>query len=522
VNDETKPEDKKSVRDFLLDLPQSYIDAERIAKYERDATAYKADQFYMGHQQLFQADDGWWYPIEDGELYWIVNIFAYHVRANAKEFARSRPELIFRAMDRSFRAESAARAATAWWNHVDQQFFTESFLQREAKRMQCHGGAWRYVWWNPAGGEVRQKPRLTPTEVPVSPAATSCRMCGTTGPPEAFPIDPALHCPDCGNMNLDIQPEQTTPALEPDGSQITYPIGDIIIEQPDGFEMWTQSTARDINDAVWFRRDRRVDRAKVAYLYPGKKLRPYVQSTYNDRGPMYQRRTERSHGGADKGVETLMDMTSMREVEFIEDWFRPEAYFNYTVPLDADPMDPAYILPNGVPMTPGQSLTDVFPDGFRLVRSGDELLDIVAENPHECLEYIAYDILPGRFWGKGIEDAIPVQENYNETMSLLFTNMMNCDSPVTLYDQSIIKNPGRPGSPNRQIAVGERPPNSRLSDAMVTLPGVALPNEVWNFLRNLKEDMQLIFGAFSTFSGSPDVNVDTATVWPFWMTTPRV
>jgi hypothetical protein len=487
---------------YLTSLSSPFIEAEKVAKYERDATAYKCDLFYGGQQQLFQDDDGWWYPIEDGEIYWTINLFAYHVRANAKEFTRSHPELLFRAMGESFRSETAARGATNWWKQVEARYLTETFLQREGKRLQLHGGAWRLVTWDAMAGRARREPRLQTGTEQLAGEGYLCQTCQGSGP-----YDPSqgVECPECDSPNIDILPAAEIQSLREDGT-VEIHAGDLHIEQPDGYEMWTQSTARILDEALWVRRHRRVDRASAEAAHPGRKLKPFVQNSVLDRGPAYQRRAERTYGGADKGAETVMDAATRREVEYTEDWYQPEVYLSY-VYEGADPVE----LPDGQVMQPGQTFVELYPTGMKVTVSGEELLDCREENFREHFEYIPYDILPGRFWGKGVEDAVPIQENYNETVSLIFTNMMNCDTPVTVYDQSAIKSPGIPGSPSRLIPVGERPPGLAIRDVYQTFPGSPLPAEVWNFLQLLKEDMQLVFGAFSTFTGAPDVNVDTAT-----------
>jgi hypothetical protein len=494
---------KVPLKEYLLNLSASFVESERVSKYHRDSVAYKCEQFYAGHQQLYQHDDGWWYPLDDGEIYWIVNIFAYHVRANAKEFTRSHPELLFRAMSEDFRAVAASRSATTWWKQVAQRYFTETFLQREGKKMQLHGGAWRYGYWNPAHGTTKTVPRLKTEIATVGEDGYACRQCQATGPEPMMSPDGVPVCPECGNPNIEITAPQDIPQTVQDG-EVSYPVGDLCVEQPDGFEMWTQSSARNLDESLWLRRHRRADRARVEYLYPDADLRPFVLSASDDRGQQYQRRSERSYGGADAGHEMIADVRSIREVEFTEDWYQPEVYFKYVVAAGDT-------LPNGMVVPADVPLVQLFPKGIKVVTSGSSLLDLIPENFRDHFEYIPYDIQPNRFWGKGVEDAVPVQENYNETVSLVFTNMMNCDSPVTVYDQAAIKNPGIPGTPARLIPVGERPPNMSLRDVYATFPGQSLPDEVWNFLKLLKDDMQMIFGAFSTFSGAPDQDVETAT-----------
>ncbi len=535
---------------FALALRRSFAESERLPKFERDRTMFLCQLMYLGKQRVFLSRTGWYKEIrnkpEQPDLYHPENYFRVCLDGNVTQITQAQVEFEVRAARDSTKARAGARAEQAVADYYERMFFTESFRQDMAKRVQIQGLCGVYGWWDEEAGPTLKKPTYGQVTEKQGEDAFMCPSCGAQGPTsslikgsdllppdEAAEGEPPAHelaespeeeqteqlCPQCGLPDVQIQPAPVVTRVKQTG-MLEYPAGDVAIEQVPGYELSFNSGARTtrtsgrtkFSNLFYLERERLIDRAAAEKLHPDKWDKFVTASggfDYNTRGQHYQRRIERTYGGTENdrtGWTEVMD----RRVEYREVWYHKDAYADYTASSD-------YELWEGGPMiTAGQKLVDLYPDGLKVCMSGDNVLSMVGEDMTKRWRFVKIRQMPDQFWGGDFSDAVPLQILLNETNSLILSNGMNNEMPRALAYSPLIKNINTYAYPGNVMTYEQPPPNGLTSnDLFKQFPAAALAVPFYARPQELRTQIQSIFGGnFLGISGeSGGAKLDTATSW---------
>lgn len=512
---------------------RAFIEPEERPKFERDRTAFLCDMFYRGKHRVFLSRlDGWWKESTKKSIFFPENYFGYLVDSNVREITRSRVEFIYRAGKDSANAEWAARAASSIVQYYQRQLFTEEFRQGIARRAQLHSTVGVYVWWDSEAGPTKTEPITQTSMVKPAPDAYSCEGCGASGPADSLipaeqvngtmgemaegqepPATPGTSlCPDCGSDQVGITEVPEIPVEEQIGEQ-TRPLGDVRIEPVPIYEITVNGGARGVKSGlICLERDRAIDRGHVESKFPGRPLK-VAQSAdgraFQSRGRDYQRRLEGTFGGTQNDRTGTIDDSQYRNVELTETWLLPEAYADYRASSDME------LFPeSGLMIRAGQRLTELFPNGLKITRSGETHLEWRDEDLRRHWRFFKFKQFSESFWGRGVEDGIALQIMLNEVNSLLVSNLMTNEMPTTLVNSLIIKNLEALASPSKVISYETIPEGVSPDLIFKQFPGTPLNASAYGFPTAIKQSMQNVFGAFSVQSGEAGAeNMKTATAW---------
>jgi hypothetical protein len=542
------PDNDKDLKDALVGWLDDFWEQERGPAQTRRKTAHKCRLFYIDEQLTWDSPDTQWpeaLAVPPGELYWINNQYAPMIDSLVKEAARSRAQYDFIAPDESVDDTMAAKLATAIANHYQPRLLTAQFLQDEFKRALFDGGFWRQL--RVVDGLGPMSPRYETQQKPIqlAPGGYECPECGyfveddvaadplgfatpeDTTPPEAPELpEPAsadpdnapaaaadalgepMVCPRCGTPMVHQEP--VTDQLD-EQVEIGKERGpDFVLEGVDSEEMCTNSWAPSLDYAIWLRRLREVDWSIARQLHPNARLftGDPAEDMENDQTIQRQRQIRESYGGANRELTglRLSDLGRNRMVAYCEDWLSPVVYEHYETRQRE-------VFPDGMVLESGTRLIEAFPDGIKVCRVNGEIAGIYNEDFHQWWLYCPYKSVPGRFWGKGVEGALPLQEWLNELVSLIMTYLMEASSPTRVVDGRVFPagvNVG--GIPSMVWRTENKPDNVDINNVFRVFPPGQLSEGVYAMFQRIIEQMQSQIGAWSAFgAGMPDAAGKTAT-----------
>jgi hypothetical protein len=545
----------KTFSEFEDHLYESVMESERPVDLERHKVYAENHLVYSGGvNQLIVPSmvDG--FPLvqerEKGALYWIDDQLGPMVDNNVTQFVASRGEIFFTAQPGDFDQEEQARFRSGIHTTYQTKLLTEDFRQREAKRLMLEGGAYRYLFWNPFGGGRISEPEMGPVKTKVATDAYFCPECGDAGPVDSLvPLDAtrgttrpqsvgrpeeALNdpeqpahaaqelgeeldyaCPRCGHDDLVIADVPEVELQEQVGMTLRYR-GDIDVDQPDSFEVTTNSWARDFAETIFLSRRRRIDVARLAAMFPNAEFAEVEDSESHGYGMRTQRSVEALYAVTDEDQFILPATSSTRhsrERDYIETWYMPVMYLNYKAHQDEtffEGTDEEFTIPKG------EKWIDYFPDGMRVCKSGsgeERILGVYNQDFHDVWIYYRYKLMAGRFYGKGIEGAVPMQKWLNDLVSLIMTYAMEASAPTTVYNEIAFPDASYLGSsPSQRYAIGNLPVDVSIDQIYKVFPPGVLSPAVFEMFQAIKAEMQAHLGAFSFFAGNlPDAAQGTAT-----------
>jgi hypothetical protein len=512
---------------YLKQLRNEYRELDRIPKKERDRSAFLCDMFYRGKHRVFLSPvDGWYKERRSNKstIYHPENYFRVLLEGNVVEIAASAPTFTVRSIDDDVDATTAARAGAALAEYVQRTFFTETFKQDYAKRVQLQGTVGIYVWWNSDKGPRRTVTVQETIEEKVVPDAYQCAACGHGGlVDEVLPANQILPgaegtmCPHCGELNPDVIESMPARRLQTTATEQVR-LGDVDMELVPVYELSCNPGARSIRsngrtsfqNLHYLSRVRLIDRA-VGERRHGKDAKFKLASGTGDdrdtKGLHYQQRLERTYGGTETD-RAGMDYHNERRVEYREDWL-VDCYDDYVASYDHE-------MPGGKIIRAGQSLVELFPCGMKLTGSGEEIFEIEAENPAEHWRFLKFIEDPESFWGMNVVDAVPLQILLNESNSLITTNQMSNETPKSLVNTLVIKNPEAAAHPLQHMTYETLPEGLASIDLIYKqFPPQMLAAPAYGRPDAIRRMMQAVFGAsFSGLSGEPGTeNMKTATAW---------
>lgn len=501
-------------------LYEGVMDQERPVDAERHRVMAECDSFYLGGEYQFlvkSSIDG--FPMledrdPDDKYFFADDQLGPLIDNNCTQFVRSRGLLKFIAPQDVDDVEGIARVASAIWGHYQEKLLRQDFLQREARRLMTHGGAWRCVFYDPNAGGKRAVAKQEEYEGQVSEDAWYCPKCGHQGTADEIekPGEGQVEtCPDCGYDDL-VKAQVPKTTLSREGKPTAEPMGDLAIDQPDGYEMTTNSWASSWDETIFLRRKRRLDIGILRAMYPEAEFELFEDTTNDTHGLMYQRRFEAMFDPYTE-IDARLARSSTRferERDYTEVWYMPSYYEGVKLPED-------FVRYEGtkdeIKLEAGVELQEYFPEGMRVCKSGKTILGVFNEDFHDKYVYYRYKVMPGRFYGKGVEGAIPLQRWLNELVSLVMCYLMTSGSPVFLFNETAFPDGMPPaGSPSQRIPTGNIPLDVSMDQVVKIIPPGTLAPGMFEMFAKVKEEMQAHLGAFSFFAGAlPEAAQATAT-----------
>lgn len=473
-------------------------------------------QFYRGNQYGFWDDEAGTYQAVEStpkRRFYTVNFFSGYVDTTQKEWARAKAQLNVHPASDKAEAMGAARCASNILAYYQRKLRGPDARQREGLNAALVGTYFRYTYFDPmAGSQTTSVPITEPQDIQLSGPGYQCNDCGSNGAEEDLLPHPTMgsQCPDCGSTSATPVPPVSITTQSVTGYQ-ERPLGDIVTEDPDAFEIRVHSMARcgDIATSPWLCRHRRVYKPLLEQSYPGLNFEALGHSDdINNYGIRFQRKLERQangmapdfwddqyagHGSEDNDTAILY-----------QTWLDKVCYADWVLEQPVQTVV-GQTIPAGIPL--GQ----VFPNGMYFAMAAGCLLDVRDENKNDHWVAGVYRIFPGSFWGRGVEDAIPQQKLMNDAYNLYIDYLKYCSAPTILYNSLIVDGGQLSGLPGEIIPVENAGPDVNLGNLYVQIPAAQMPQQVPAFIETCKKDLQQILGAFTSASGLPDVDVTTAT-----------
>jgi hypothetical protein len=494
-------------REFLDRVTEQFREAENFTKRRRDSSAQKILYAFLGKMLVDENEEGLLEEIEleEGEVYASTPIMGAMMRMLLKERLKSNPGFYYYRGNGDIQAAAVARVCNAIVNDFSGPFFNAEFEQADHLALMAWGSTVVEVKWNPdAGPAATREDDQTAERREVTPAESRCPECGHRASAE---LDDEA-CPEQGCKGRMQMLDGVTATVE--GKSITYRSGALEMRLLNGFSFNTQSSRQEWHKVLWAAEDTIDDIAVLASDYPHAAL---ADGSELDAEMVHLRRmrsVERAGAGISQDFAMLREASeslSSRERYKSVDYIKPLVYAGFaTKPGDMLPGQDEEI-------EEGTLLSDLFPNGIRVVRVGRDHVEWEDVNLHERLVFGRREIVPGALWGKSVEDALECQYNLDEIGTILLTYANEAASPTMFYDEALVPEGfGVGGRPSNKIPAGKRPRDVSMQDLVVWAPPGQLGQAILAMPQMIKEDMQMILGAFSPFGSSlPQAAEGTAT-----------
>lgn len=477
------PDSEKSLKDFIVSLSDSLIEQEEDGGEKRRQVGHKLTMFYSDqHLTWDNPDTGFAEPMEipAGEFYWQNDQFSPMVDSLVKELAKSRPEYNFFSETEDVDKSQVARICNAIVHHYQTRLLTWEHLEKEAKQAMFYGGSWRYLRWSEDEGPEVDDIQEVEEEVELMPAMDGM---------EAI---------------TDI-----VKSKKPVGKKRG---GGFILESVCDDEILVNSTAKDMSWVGWLRRDRDLDRALARAMHPNARVFNTDGGGDDDAAANRQSRRAKqrraAYGGANRDASSmfLTYQRQGREVRYTEEWFTPVYYNHYETAQEE-------VLPDGTKIPQGAKLAELYPKGLKVCYINGEIVGVYEESLHDWWDYVPYKSVPGRFHGKGVEAAIPLQEWLNELVSIIMTHAMEASSPTRVIHGNVFPdNISVGGVPSQIWRTQSKPIEIPISNVFDIFPPGDLSPSVYQLIEVIITQMQSVMGAWSAFgAGAPDAAGNTAT-----------
>lgn len=176
---------------------------------------------------------------------------------------------------------------------------------------------------------------------------------------------------------------------------------------------------------------------------------------------------------------TYQSSRRYREVEYAVSWIRPEMF-------RGDP-----------------ELLRRFPDGVKFETANGVFIKDTAENEAMDDHWTHYAYYPNTysFWGDGMVDCLPIQDQINETNSLMIRYLRYCTMAKKLFDPSIIDPETLSNNPEEAWIKAMPQLDKKLSDGVYSLDPTPLSQDVGAWKRDQKIAAQDMSGAYAASLG---------------------
>jgi hypothetical protein len=352
-------------------------------------------------------------------------------------------------------AQAATKAAKGALEIIKQSVNYDRIRVLEAIYLRLFGNSFRYTYYSkdPRYGYVTT-PVYENADVLLSPGSSTCQQCGI--------MEGVFEqCPNCGLPIV----QHGGPVLAQVPNKVgetRYPRGEVMTEVVNPLEIYLRSSSYDLWHAPFLIRNRVVDRLALQSQYPNQMLAPAgdegggeAYSTGGDLGLIYLQSLADLPGDPTQYAAWYERATASAKALLIEGWIRPGQYF-----FDKE-------------------LAKKFPDGLYGAKTGDKLLEGRNAVIEDHWTHYIFNPVPGRIWGDGDDDLIPIQLQLDETDRLIQRNQGYNSAPLLAIDSQRVDKNDIINDPSTIIEV--KPAGKPVAEAIHQLNAAPLSQETWQW-----------------------------------------
>ena len=380
-------------------------------------------------------------------------------------------------------AQAAAKAARTALDIIKHAVNYDYVRVIEAQNLRLFGNSFRFNYYSkdPRYGTVTQ-PVFEDSDVVMSPPGSVCPQCG--------PMEGTFDtCPGCGQPIASHTPAVVSKLPLQTGTT-AYNKGEIVTEIVNPLEIYLRSSSYNLNFAPFLVRNRVVDRLSLQAAHPNIQLAPRgdegggeAYSTGGDLGLIYLQSLADLPGDPTQYAAWYERATAAAKALLIEVWLRPSTYF-----FDKE-------------------LLRRFPDGLYIRKTGDTLLEASNDTIEDHWTHYVYTPVPGRIWGDGDDDIIPLQLKLDETDRLIQRNQGYNSAPLLVINSQMIDKNEILNDPSTIIESksGGRP----IAENFAQIKSQPLSQETWQWRNTEIMDMQFHSRFAPSAAGQHEPGVNT-------------
>jgi hypothetical protein len=362
------------------------------------------------------------------------------------------------------------------------RLYTSHFRQTEWLRAMFHGEAYRYSRWDVrAEGCYERVPVQQPGEEQLS-GSFMCAGCGAEGSEDE--AAEAGGCPDCGKPAT-IIPGQSVPVTSYSFERKST--GNFVTCSVDPLEM-KRERGKSLPESRFLERRRLVHISELEEAYPD--IQIPAASDVKSPGLQVLRSLDTINplGGTSYASEKPDEDCR----EYVQVWFQPRAYADYTFDRDTK-------LGAGVTVPANTRLGDVFKSGLYLALCGDMILDGQDEDFRDHWTHFCYYTTTDGS-GKGVIDGAFLGKSENELSSLLMEWAMRDAAGWGAYNSDLFDGDVPPGTPGHYVPV-RLPDGVKVSDIVEQFTGNSIGAGVERLLAFMVESGSYSMGSFPETAG---------------------
>lgn len=524
--------------------------------------------FLKGKQILVRGPRSGWIPVPMSQSTTAPmrqqNKLSFYSQSLLAKFVQSKTDLLTEAGDDLDESVAAAKAAEIIINYYEREIYKARFRQHEGLCGQAFGTCARYFYYDKDAGGHSTKPKIAKELIQLSDDIAYCAEpeCGYAGKPEEFGIagdmgldtaiagdsgvlpdagaslpteqvgrppslqdenqqegqrgsypdsgnpDSSPACPQCGSPNVLQQPGESA-EVERVVGQEEFTLGGILGLSVPYVELRhdVDRTLEESEYVVWTRRFRK---ETLQQKFQGLKFGS-VEDEDEDTGTRAEENVRRAVGGSASywnrggyGSQTSRD----KYADLIQWWLSPCLYSTYVFPVDTKTV-------TGQVIPAGTKAAEMFPDGMYIctVSGIGQPLEIVNEAAKDHWVTYPYHLQLFTGIGQGIDDAIEMQRQWNNILSLVYTQIRTAAIPGWLYDKSVLApdDARNLGQPQNNVPADLRIHEGRsLGDLIHKLEPGQIPQHIPWYIGQLDSNMQTSMGALAN-QGLPGADSATAT-----------
>jgi len=530
--------------------------------------------FLKGKQILVRGPRSGWIPVAQSQSTTAPmrqqNKLSFYSQSLLAKFVQSKTDLLCEAGDDQEQSIAAAKAAEQVINYYEREIYRARFRQHEALCGQAFGTCARYFYYDKDAGGHTKVPKTATQIMQLSEDIAYCAEpeCGYAGSPEEFGISAddgglregedidvapsagaetadsgirsagmvqdaaagypesntggldveqdlgsgdsvsAPACPNCGSSNVLVQPGESAEVEQVVGEE-DFKLGSILGLSVPYTELRhdIDRTLEESEFVVWSRRFRK---ETLKQKFPGLKFGTTDEENI-DNGVLVGENVRRAVGGSASywnrggyGTSTSKD----NYADLIQWWLSPCLYAEYVFPVDTKTVS-GQVIPKDT------KAAEMFPDGMYIctVSGIGQPLEIANEAAKDHWVTYPYHLQLFTGIGQGIDDAIEMQRQWNNILSLIYTQIRTASIPGWLYDKSVLApdDARSLGQPQNNVPADLRiHEGRRLSDLILKLEPGQIPAHIPWYVGQLDANMQTSMGALSD-QGLPGADSKTAT-----------